>query len=200
MTAFRVALAAYIRREAKPVDKYGHQPRLYALTRQVGAGQSYDDDVVYAAAWLHDLGVFEGHRPEDLDALAHWDNVRYAMERAPAVLVECGFPAAKVAAVVGAIRTHQPAAEPASLEGVILRDADILEQLGAVGILRAVCKVGRDTRYPTFSDAVAALRKALDTLPAQIRLPAAQALAADRVTAQRKFLEAVEVEASEALF
>ena len=42
---------------------------------------------------------------------------------------------------------------------MILRDADILEQLGAIGILRAAAKIGRDTRYPTFTDAAATLRK-----------------------------------------
>ncbi len=59
--AWRVALAEYIAREAKPVEKYGHQPRLYALTQQIGSGLSYDDDVVYAAAWTHDIGVFMVH-------------------------------------------------------------------------------------------------------------------------------------------
>jgi uncharacterized protein len=67
---FRQAIADYIAREARPVDKYGHQPRLYALTREIGKGLPYDDDVVYAAVWLHDLGVFVGHRPEDPAELA----------------------------------------------------------------------------------------------------------------------------------
>ncbi len=62
---FRSRLAEYVRSQALPVDKLGHQPRLYALTRLVGQGLAYDDDVVYAAAWLHDLGVFIGHRPQD---------------------------------------------------------------------------------------------------------------------------------------
>src|SRR5271163_2986519 len=83
---FRSSLAEYVRTQALPVDKLGHQPRLYAITQLVGKGLAYDDDVVFAAAWLHDLGVFIGHRPEDLAALVAWDNVRYAMEQAPAIL------------------------------------------------------------------------------------------------------------------
>ena len=67
--SFRIAIADYIRREARPVEKFGHQPRLYALACRIGEGLQYDDDVLYAAAWLHDLGVFIGHRPEDMDAL-----------------------------------------------------------------------------------------------------------------------------------
>ena len=63
----------YIRQQAQPVDKFSHQPRLYDLTRTIGAGQTYDDDVVFAAVWMHDLGVFVGHRPEEPAALANWD-------------------------------------------------------------------------------------------------------------------------------
>ena len=140
---FRPALVDYIRAEAKPVDKFSHQPRLYELTRAVGVGQSYDDDVVFAAVWLHDLGVFVGHRPEEPAALAAWDCVAYAMQMAPEVLVKIGFPPKKISAVVEVIRTHQPQAQAATIEGIIVRDADILEQLGAAAILRTVCKIGR---------------------------------------------------------
>src|SRR5271170_5568414 len=154
---FRVRLAEYVSSQALPVDKLGHQPRLYALTRLVGEGMNYDDDVVFAAAWLHDLGVFVGHRPEDPVELARWDHVRYACERAPEILHDAGFPAEKIPAVLAAIREHQPQDNPTSIEATILRDADILEQLGAIGALRTVAKVGRDTRYATFTDAVKTL-------------------------------------------
>src|SRR5580658_8376501 len=107
MSEFRKAIEEYIAGEARPIEKFGHQPRLYALTLHVGAGHVYDDDVVFAAAWLHDLGVFLGHRPEDPAALARWDNAAYAAERAPSLLNEMGFPGEKVEAVVEAIRTHQ---------------------------------------------------------------------------------------------
>jgi uncharacterized protein len=197
---FREAIHEYIAREARPIDKFGHQPRLYALTQQIGAGHRYDDDVVFAAAWVHDLGVFVGHRPEDPDALACWDNVAYAIERAPEVLHETGFPPEKVGAVLEVIRTHQPAAHPTSMEGMILRDADILEQLGAIGVLRTVCKIGRDTRFPTFTQAVESLRRALATLPAQIRLDTTRALAAPKIQRLEAFLTAIDAESQPALF
>ncbi len=200
MSDFREAIRNYIAREAQPEDKFGHQPRLYALTLKIGAGHDYDDDIVFAAAWLHDIGVFAGHRPESPDALARWDNVVYAVERAPALLDALGFPAEKANAVVEAIRTHQPANHPIAIEGVILRDADILEQLGAIGILRAVSKVGRDTRFPTFSAAAESLRKTLVTLPRQIRLDTTRALAAPKIRTLEAFLSALDAESSPALF
>jgi len=188
---WRVALAAYIAIEAKPVEKYGHQPRLYELTRQIGNGLTYDDDVVYAAVWLHDLGVFERHRPESKELLVRWNNVAYAIERAPQLLARFGFPAEKVDAVIDCIRTHQPQYEPGSIEATLLRDADILEQLGAIGILRTVCKVGRDTRFFTFTDAAVSLQAAIDHLPGMLRLPQSKLLAAPRIQIHKDFLSAV---------
>jgi uncharacterized protein len=196
---FRPAIIDYIREQAKPVDKFSHQPRLYELTRAIGVGQRYDDDVVFAAVWLHDLGVFVGHRPEEPEALAKWDCVAYAMHQAPEILARFGFPAGKISAVVEAIRTHQPQENPASIEGVILRDADMLEQLGAVTLLRTVCKIGRDTRFKTFPDALRVLRKNADTLPGQLKLPAAQKLAAPRLHVLQQFLAAAQVEGCTAM-
>jgi uncharacterized protein len=194
MNDFRPAIVAYIREQAKPVDKFSHQPRLYALTRAVGAGQSYDDDVVFAAVWLHDLGVFVGHRPEELEALANWDFLGYVMKRTPELLARFGFPVEKIPAVVEAIRTHQPKDSPTTLEGIVLRDADILEQLGAVAVLRTVCKIGRDTRFKTFPDALRVLQKNADMLLGQLKLPASRELAAPRLQLLRQFLEAAQAE------
>jgi len=194
--SWRAVIAEYIAREARPIEKYGHQPRLYQLTLQIGESLTYDDDVVYAAAWLHDLGVFVGHRPESPELLVKWDNVRYILDRAPALLTDFGFPHEKVSAVLECIRTHQPAFEPLTVEATILRDADILEQLGAIGILRTVAKIGRDTRFATFTDAVASLGRALRELPPLLRLPHSRALAEPRTVLLAAFLHGAEEEAA----
>jgi len=197
---WRDALAEWVRGQALPVEKYGHQPRLYALTLKVGLGLAYDDDVVYAAAWLHDLGVFTGHRPEEPELLAGWDHVVYTVEQTPRILETVGFPVEKTAAVLECIRNHQPKDEPETLESTILRDADILEQLGSVGIVRTVCKVGRDTRFATFTDAAASLRKALEMLPGRLRLEPSRRLAEERVRVHREFLAGLTSEADGGLF
>ncbi len=193
-------LAGYVEAQARPVDKFGHQPRLEALTDAVGAGLVYDRDVVVAAAWLHDLGVFVGHRPEDPGQLAQWDHVAYACSRGPQVLREAGFPEEKISAVLNAIREHQPKDEPTTIEATILRDADILEQLGAIGILRTVSKVGRDTRFHRFTDAIRVLRRNLDELPGKIRLASTRRLAQGRIEILKLFLKAVDEEAVYGLY
>ncbi len=193
---YRAAIVEYIRLQAKPPDKFSHQPRLHQIARQLAEGQPFDDDVLYAAAWLHDLGVFIGHRPEDLAALVVWDNVAYAMKEAPKILRQYGFPETKIPAVVEVIRTHLPSANPTCFEGVLMRDADILEQLGAIGILRTVSKVGRDTRFVRFGDALRLLRRNAEQLPGQLQLPSARRLAEERVKVLKEFLAAAEAEST----
>ena len=193
--SYRQAIANYIRANADPPDKFSHQPRLYQLAKSLAENQPFDDDVLYAAVWMHDLGVFIGHRPEDPVKLSGWDNVGYAMNKTPELLRQFGFPLGKIPAVVEAIRTHLPSGKPTSFEGALMREADILEQLGAVGILRTVSKVGRDTRFVRFRDALRVLRQNLETLPAQLQLASAQRLAEPRLLLLKSFLAAADAEA-----
>jgi uncharacterized protein len=203
MSPFRSALQQYLEVNANPQHKYGHQPRLYALTQQIGVGLdpalAYDDDVVYAAVWLHDLGVFIGHRPESDVALKTWDHVAYITERAPGILTEAGFPTEKIPAVLEVIRTHQPHDTPTTLEATIARDADILEQLGAIGITRTLAKLGSDTRFHTFTDARNALKKQLDTLPGKLHLEASKTLAAPKLRIMQAFIDSLESEGGQDL-
>jgi uncharacterized protein len=192
---YRQSIIDYIREHAKPPDKFSHQERLYRLAQELAGNQPYDDEVLFAAAWMHDLGVFIGHRPEDPSALSKWDSLAYALSETPKLLPHLGFPVEKIPAVVEVIRTHQPSAQPTCFEGVLLRDADILEQLGAIGILRTVSKVGRDTRFVRFSDALMVLRRNLEQLPSQLRLPTARDLVGPRLQLLRSFLDAAEAEA-----
>jgi uncharacterized protein len=194
------SVVAYIRAEALPKDKFGHQPRLYALACRVGEGMEFDADILFAAAWMHDLGVFEDHRPDDPEKLARWDHVPYTITLSRELLKMWGFPEEKLEGVAEAIRTHQVQDEPGQVEAILLRDADILEQLGVIGALRALAKVGRDTRYETFTSVVTMLRKAADELPGKLRLESARKLAAPRVAALRAFIAAIEEEAGGLLY
>jgi uncharacterized protein len=197
--SWRESVVEYIRVEAQPEDKFGHQPRLYALARTIGQDIAYDDDVLFAAAWMHDLGVFSGHRPQDIEQLSHWDHVPYTIGRSIELLTAWGFPGEKLDAVAEAIRNHQVKDEPTTVEGTLLRDADILEQLGAIGILRAVVKVGRDTRYPNFSSILPVLNHAVDHLTYQTHLTRSRTMAQSRAEMLRSFLVAVHEEAGDML-
>ncbi len=192
---YRDGIVAYIRTQANPPDKFSHQVRLFELAKRLASEQPFDEEVLFAAAWMHDLGVFIGHRPEDPAALAKWDNVAYALERTPAILMDLRFPIEKIPAVLEAIRTHLPSATPISFEAELLRDADILEQIGTIGILRTASKVGRDTRFIRFTDAIRVLERNARELPPLLKLPLARIEAAARVRILETFLEAAKKEA-----
>jgi len=197
---WRQSVIDYIRAQALPEDKFGHQPRLYALACRLGQGLAYDDDILFAAAWMHDLGVFLGHRPADPALLANWDHVPYTVARSRELLPAWGFPLEKLDDVEMAIRTHQAKDSPEIVEAVLLRDADILEQLGAIGVARALVKVGRDTRYQNVSSVLPVLRAAIADLPSKLRLAASQNMAAPRIEALRLFVSSLEKEANGLLY
>ena len=194
MSTFRDRIRTVVAQEARPWHKFGHQVRLYELTRQVGVGLSYDDDVVFAAVWLHDLGVFEGNRPADLLQLQRWNHVEYAIERSNVLLTAVDFPSEKITTVTTVIREHQPQDNPSSLESVIVRDADMLEQLGSVAILRTAAKLGSDTRFSRFADVIGHLRHQLAALPDRMVLDSSKMLALSRQELLQHFLAQIERE------
>jgi uncharacterized protein len=198
--AWRDSVVTFIKTEAQPADKFGHQPRLYALAHKIAEHEDCDDDVLFAAAWMHDLGVFLGHRPADPEKLAKWDHVPYTISRSCELLQAWGFPSEKLDAVAEVIRTHQAIDSPSIPEAVVIRDADILEQLGAIGALRAFVKVGRDTRFATYSEVIPVLERALKELPGKLRLSQSSKLAEARTDALKRILEAIRNEAGDLLY
>jgi uncharacterized protein len=193
---WREVLVERIRVEALPPEKFSHQARLYAVARAIAdAGtDAVDDDVLFGAVWVHDLGVFLGHRPTDPEQLKRWDSTAYTVAHAGAVLLACGFPAEKVPAAIECIRTHEGHGSPTTPEGTVLRDADLLEQLGAVAVMRTAAKIAQDSRFVVFADAADSLRRALESVPGKIRLAAARGMAEPRISILRDFLGALEAE------
>ena len=101
---------------------------------ELGKKLDADLEVLVAATYLHDLGRHY------INAEAHGE---LGAQKALPVLERIGFPPEKRAAVLHAIRVHDVAAAPedrTSLESKILYDADKLDTLSAVGILRYILR------------------------------------------------------------
>jgi hypothetical protein len=120
-----------------PAWGYSHSVRDYALARELAAADhvTLDDDVLYAAAMLHDMAAFAPWEKADAD---HAD---VAADRVAEILGATGFPMAKLERVRSAIRTHMFNREPKTPEATYLHDADALDWLGAVGVARVVALV-----------------------------------------------------------
>jgi HD superfamily phosphodiesterase len=109
-----------------------HILRVLRRCIRLGEKLNADMEVLVAAVYLHDLG-------------RHYipDKVHGALsaQKAQPVLERINFPQEKRDAVLLAIRVHDVAAQPedrTTLESKILYDADKIDTLGVVGVLRYI--------------------------------------------------------------
>lgn len=100
---------------------------------------SADEQVIVAAAYLHDLVNLPKNHPERSGASAR------SAEGARPILERLDFSAAQIEAVQHAIVTHSFSAnlEPFTLEAKAIQDADRLEAIGAIGIARVFAIAGQ---------------------------------------------------------
>jgi HD superfamily phosphodiesterase len=167
-----------------PAWGYSHCLRDYALARELAAVDhiTLDDDVLFAASYLHDMAAF-----------APWEDVKADHSDVGARLVDTvlkgtGFPMEKIEAVRGAIRTHMYYRDPVGAEALYLHDADALDWLGAVGVARIMALVDPHGGKPEAQKAVAMLMDNLNKVPARVLSPAGHARVPERKAELEKFL------------
>ena len=115
-----------------PAHGWEHIERVYTLALRLAQEEGADSFIVGAAALLHDLGRM---------AQVHDDTRHHAdlsVEQAKELLADYELPAQALEAIAHAIAAHSfsRGIEPRTLEACIVRDADRLDSLGAIGIMR----------------------------------------------------------------
>ncbi len=168
-----------------PAWGLSHSWRDYELARSLAAEDkvAIDDDVLYAAAYLHDVAAFPAFRKEGVD---HQDEGARIVD---SLLEGTGFPMEKIDAVRGAIRTHMFQRDPVGPEAIYLHDADALDWLGAIGAARVFGVVDPRGGKPDGPEAAAWLEKNLAEVPPRIVSRAAKSRAAPRVKQLQEFLK-----------
>jgi hypothetical protein len=168
-----------------PAWGYSHCLRDYALARELAAADhvTLDDDVLFAAAYLHDMAAF---KPWEKPKLDHSD---VAADIVGTVLQGTGFPMAKIDAVRGAIRTHMYYRDPVGPEALYLHDADALDWLGAIGIARVTALVDPEGGDPDGPKAVKMLEENLRSVPARVFSPAGKAMVPPRKAELQTYLK-----------
>jgi HD superfamily phosphodiesterase len=167
-----------------PAWGYSHSLRDYQLASQLAAADhvKLDDDVLYAAAYLHDMAAFE---PWEKSAVDHADQAAAIVDT---ILKNTGFPMQKIAAVRGAIRTHMFDRDPVGPEALYLHDADALDWLGAIGVARIFGLVDAHGGTPTGPEVMPMLESNLAKVPARVLSPAGKARVAQRTEQLQRFL------------
>jgi hypothetical protein len=167
-----------------PAWGYSHSVRDYQLARELaGADQvTLDDDVLFAAAYLHDIAAFA---PWEKAGVDHADAGAAVVDT---VLRGSGFPMAKIEAVRGAIRTHMYNREPVGAEALYLHDADALDWLGAIGVARIIALTDPNGGKPTTPEVVPMLEENLAKVPGRVLSAAGRARVAPRQAELAKFL------------
>jgi len=140
---FEAEVRSRSRVEQGAAHLFDHVDRVRRLALRIGRSEAGTDlGVLEAAALLHDIGRLDLWPPKE-------GHAERGAQVAAGLLAQRGWPPEQIEAVAHAIRAHSWSAgrEPVSLEARILRDADRLDALGAIGIARVLVHDGRRALY-----------------------------------------------------
>jgi uncharacterized protein len=168
---------------------HGRRDYETTLTLARAQGLTVDDDALFAAAYLHDMG---GIPPYAVAGVDHGDR---SVQLVDSVLLASGFPMEKAPLVKEIIGHHQYYRPPDTLAVAILfRDADILDFLGAIDVARILSVTTRERFAPDLPAAIAVIRRHMEEMPGRLQSAAAQREGKRRVLEMRRFLDALAAE------
>ena len=170
-----------------PAWGFSHCQRDYRLAREMAAADhvTLDDDVLFAAAYLHDMAAFDPWAEKKKE---HGD---VAAEKIDLVLADTDFPKAKLDAVRAAIRTHMFNYTPVGPEARYLHDADDLDWMGAIGIARMLPFADKKGGKPSTADMIKGIQAGLAAERNGIVTPAGKARMPGRIAEGKAFMDAL---------
>lgn len=166
-----------------------HVHRMVQWCERLGRAAGADMEVLVAGALVHDVGVTVNRK-------LHFTAGR---ELARGILLSSGFTQARVEDALHVMEAHSRygGPEPRTLEAKVARDADAIEYLGAIGIVRAVVRgltdgsfSGRAEDFPVF------LRQVMEKVRSTFQIEGASRIAQDRIKFMEEFLKRMEEELS----
>ncbi len=135
MPAAQLTLAEIIQMTAQSGEGWAlaHAKRLIELVEHIGADLPHDAYVMELAAYLHDWGAFPIHFQKDVE---HALRSRQVVESA--ILPRLDLTAGQKDILLEAIELHdyRDMRPTSSNEALLLREADMLELLGMIGMAR----------------------------------------------------------------
>lgn len=173
-----------------------HYERNYHLSKEIALkeGINIDNDVLFAASFLHDMGVFDPYVVEGAD------HSKTAVENVEAVLLPTGFPKEKLNQVKTLINYHMFYSEtPKEQMAQVFRDADILDFIGSIGVARILSITTRHYMAPDILAALKTIEMFNKDLPSKLSFDSSKKIAIERVKEANFFIETIKKESHSGL-
>jgi len=118
--------------ENEMVATYDHSIRVYDWCLKMGNEMGANLDVLLPAALVHDVGV-------PINKPKHYE---VGKEKARGILKEAGFPEKDIEPILHCLEAHScyGGPDPQTLEAKIVYDADKIDCIGAIGLIRGVLR------------------------------------------------------------
>lgn len=191
-----------------PSHDFAHVERVLSNCLSIGRKEGVNLDILIPAALLHDIVNVPKSSPDRIRAS------QLAADKAFAVLIEHNYSEEDARSISQVILEHSYSAghQPSSLESAVLQDADRLDAMGAIGIMRTVsCGTHFQSQYYNPEDPFADHRELDDSkflidhffekllkLEPMMNTAEGKARARARTQYMRDFLENLKAEISEA--
>lgn len=160
-----------------------HVQRLLKLIEQIGVGLAYDPQAMVWAVYLHDWGSFPKYSHKNGD---HALISKEVVEKE--IFPQVDLPSDVKAKVLEAIEYHdlRDPRPVKSVEALLLREADFLDFLGAIGVAREFARGPKDLQKTTQQ-----ILKRKELLQGRFTIPLAQKIAEERITRMKAFLDSL---------
>ncbi|ADY56090.1 metal-dependent phosphohydrolase HD sub domain protein [Syntrophobotulus glycolicus DSM 8271] len=177
---------------AHPALGWKHCQRVFYLAKELAQQYTLDEEILYLACMLHDIGKYPGY------ALPNIDHVLRSKGIASNILKKYSYEQSKLNKVLDAIESHMYYSEPQGTEEAIyLRDANILDSIGNIGIMKIFSLIGHDELIETPEEAIARVQTFADALPKKVSTKNGKRIALKRREEMMRFLGGIRKQTSE---
>jgi uncharacterized protein len=177
---------------AHPAWGVKHCLRVYHLAKELSNHLTLDNEILYTAALLHDTGKYP------IYALKNIDHALRSKGIAANIMQQLMFAPIKIPIVLDAVENHMYYSEPGkSDEALYIREADILDNLGNIGLMRLFSLIGFDDLIKSPEDAIDRARLFADALPDKVVTKAGKRLAIKRREETYRFLSGIKRQTAE---
>lgn len=177
---------------AHPALGWKHCQRVYHQAKELSMHLTLDDEVLYIAAMLHDTGKYPMY------VLPNMDHALRSKGIAMNYLKNCPLEQDRLSKILESIEFHMYYSEPGnSDEAVYLRDANILDNLGNIGLMKLFSLVGYDELISTPEEALVRIQTFAEALPKKVYSKTGRRIAVKRREEVMRFLAGIKRQTSE---